>query len=117
MAETEMVEMVAKACREAVALDRGRSVPFEEMSYIVARAAIEAMRREHTLEMQIAGMEALCLYNIEKDGPAKPHEECKTPDDWMERGANIAGRMQSGEGVSRVLNAMIDAALSPPGKD
>lgn len=39
-----MIERVATACREAVMEDRGRSVPFEEMSFIVARAAIEAMR-------------------------------------------------------------------------
>ena len=50
MAETDMVEKVAKACREAVALDRGRSVSFEEMSHIVAQSAIEAMTAWQPIE-------------------------------------------------------------------
>lgn len=112
----EMIERVAKAIydkfedRPAYAQMQMNGIIAEEC----ARAAIEAMRVGHTLEMQVAGMEALCLFNIEKDGPAKPHDECKTPDDWMGRGANIAGRMQSGEGVSRVFSAMIDSALADP---
>lgn len=52
---SEMVEKAARAAREAVRnTPEGRSTPFEEMSRIVARAVIEAMR-EPTLEMLEAG--------------------------------------------------------------
>ena len=88
--------------------------PEEQREYWLdcAKAAVKAMRTEHTLEIQMFGAEAIALYNIETDGPAKAHDECKTPDDWMARGANIAGRMVSGQEASRCFNAMIDAILN-----
>jgi hypothetical protein len=130
----EMIETVARAIAEQIGYsfddcfhskrewieaggmkgDRFRDVnePYQIDYLDAARAAIEAMPSALTLEMQMAGAEALGLFNAETDGPAKPHEECETPYDWMTRGANIAGRMQSGAGMTRAFNAMIAAALS-----
>jgi len=105
----EMVEKIARALADHYMVDPETCWPSYEAA---ARVAIEAMSLEISLDVLMAGAKALALYNIEKDGPAKPHDECATPDDWMGRGANIAGRMQSGEGMRRAFKAMIDAALS-----
>jgi hypothetical protein len=94
MPETEMVERVAEACRDAVALDRGRSVSFEEMSYIVARAAIEAMREPSP------SMIASAWRKI-SDG---------------KKAVGIV-KLGPGPGCIEWWHAMIDAALSPLSKD
>ncbi|MGN6769776.1 MAG: hypothetical protein ACTHJQ_08025 [Rhizobiaceae bacterium] len=53
MSEESMVERVARAARDAVRNSPERNVSFEEMSQLVARAAIEEMR-EPTKAMQAA---------------------------------------------------------------
>lgn len=77
-----------------------------------ARAAIEAMR-EIPVTVQMAGCEGQMFKSIEFDGPLKKHEECNTPDDWMQRGHGLKNRMLSGDEFLAGWNAAIDAALHP----
>lgn len=127
MSEPTILEKVARALRDADAVWAARAYPeksAEDIQRIVAEAATEmgyesmafaavkALLEPTTLEVQMRGAEAIALYNIETDGPAKPHDECKTPDDWMMRGANIAGRMVSGAEATAAFHAMITEILA-----
>lgn len=64
------IEEVASALREAVwSTPEGKSIPFREMSFILARAAIKAMR-EPTSGMKEAGFDAvLGSVGAMPDGP------------------------------------------------
>lgn len=86
------VEEVAAACRAAVeqAGKLERTVPFEEMSFLVARAAIEAMR-EPTGGMQADMRDAIEPY-VQK-GLSKP-----VRDQWQ------IGREVWDAGISQALN-------------
>lgn len=77
----------------------------------MARAAIEEMRNI-PIEIQMAGCEAQSTCSIEFDGPLKKHEDCKSPDDWMQRGYGLAKRMMSGQEFMAGWNGAINAALN-----
>lgn len=98
---TSMIEIVAAACRAAAAEDRGRSVSFEEMSFIVARAAIEAMR-EPPDELMLAAVEAVHKFAVGHDVEFYRYHGAWAPD---------AQRVYQ-ERLAVGFGALLDAALS-----
>lgn len=116
---TDKIEQVARVLEPQAwaALGCGDTLAYKSRrtsSLRKARAAIEKIRKL-TQDQQIAGMEAMLRLIQELDGPVKSREECKTPEDWMERGFALGKRMLSSREIVACHEAMVDTALGKEG--